>query len=154
MPKQSKSESRHLQTYTLLYLTRDAVFRCVDRVVAKFRLTAEQYSVLSAIRELEDPVRPTDIGRLVDHKVNTVSMIIDRMVRAGLIDRVRDLPDRREVRLVITSKGEKAFKPAAAEASKLIQEIMSPLSDKEVDALEALLKRLREKAHKFYKQSS
>jgi MarR family transcriptional regulator, organic hydroperoxide resistance regulator len=154
MPKQSKSESRHLQTYTLLYLTRDAVFRCVDRVVAKFRLTAEQYSVLSAIRELEDPVRPTDIGRLVDHKVNTVSMIIDRMVRAGLIDRVRDVPDRREVRLVITSKGEKAFKPAAAEASKLIQEIMSPLSDKEVDALEGLLKRVREKAHKFYKQSS
>lgn len=154
MPKESKIEVPHLKTYTLLYLTRDALFRCVDRAVGKFGLTAEQYSVLSAIKQLEDPVRPTDIGRLVDHKVNTVSMIVDRMVRAGLVDRVRDLPDRREVRLVVTSKGEKAFKPAASEASKLIKEILSPLSSRDMDTLAGLLHAVRERAHRYYKQSN
>ena len=65
MPKKFKAESPYLKASTLLYLTRDALFRCVDRAVAEFGLTAEQYTVLTAIKDLDDPVRPTDIGRLV-----------------------------------------------------------------------------------------
>ena len=147
MPKKFKAESPYLKASTLLYLTRDALFRCVDRAVGEFGLTAEQYSVLTAIKDLDDPVRPTDIGRLVDHKVNTVSMIVDRMVKAGLVERIRDLPDRREVRLVITSKGEKALQPAASAVSRLIKEILSPLSDDDMDTLVNLLETIRDKAH-------
>lgn len=140
--------SPDLKAWMLLHRTRDLLFRCEDRVVGKFGLTAEQYSVLVAIKHLDDPVRPTDVGRLVDHKVNTVSMIVDRMVNAGLVERLRDLPDRRAVRLVVTSKGEKALKPANPAVSKLIKEILSPVSREDMDTLAKLLETIRDKAHR------
>jgi DNA-binding MarR family transcriptional regulator len=105
MPKEFNGGSLNLEARMLLHRTRDVLFRCEDRVVGEFGLTAEQYTVLTAMKHLNAPIRPTDVSRWVDHKVHTVSMIVDRMVRAGLLERIRDLPDRREVRLVITSKG-------------------------------------------------
>ena len=39
-------------------------------------------------------------------------MIVDRMVKAGLVRRARDKGDRRAVHVAITSKGENALKPA------------------------------------------
>ena len=148
MPKQSEDNGLYPKASVALYRTRDLLFRCEDRTVGKFGLTAEQYSVLAAIKQLDDPVRPTDVGRLLDHKVNTISMIVDRMVNAGLVDRVRDLADRREVRLIIAPKGEKAFKPAHAAATKLSKEMLAPLSQDEVKTLIRLLETIRTKAHK------
>jgi len=147
MPKQSDANELYTRATISLYRTRDLLFRCEDRAVGKFGLTAEQYSVLAAMKQLDDPVRPTDVGRLLDHKVNTVSMIVDRMVNAGLVERVRDLPDRREVRLIITAKGEKAFKPAHAAATKLSKDMLSPLSQDDVRTLTKLLETIRTKAY-------
>jgi len=121
------------------------VFYCEDHVCSEYGLTAEQYTVLVAIKYFDDPVRPTDVGRWVGHKVNTVSMIVDRMVKAGLVKRIRDLPDRREVRLVITKKGEEAFKPATPAVWSLIEDITSSLSDEEKRTLVKLLEKVRDK---------
>jgi DNA-binding MarR family transcriptional regulator len=135
-----------LRTLLLLHRTRDMLFNLEDRVFSEFGLTAEQYTVLVAIKYFDDPVRPTDIGRWVGHKVNTVSMIVDRMVRSGLVKRMRDLPDRREVRLVITSKGEQAFKPATPAVWDLILDIMSSLSEQDKRILVKLLEKVRDRA--------
>jgi DNA-binding MarR family transcriptional regulator len=135
-----------MRTLLLLHRTRDMLFNLEDRVFSEFGLTAEQYTVLVAIKYFDDPVRPTDIGRWVGHKVNTVSMIVDRMVRSGLVKRMRDLPDRREVRLVITSKGEQAFKPATPAVWDLILDIMSSLSEQDKRILVKLLEKVRDRA--------
>lgn len=147
MPQETNGANLRLEARMLLHRTRDVLFRCEDRAVNEFGLTAEQYTVLLSMKHLEAPIRPTDISRWVDHKVHTVSMIVDRMVRAGLLERVRDLPDRREVRLIITRRGEKALQPATEAASRLIDEILSPLSDEDTETLVKLLRTLREKAH-------
>jgi len=148
MPEELKDEGRSLIAFMLLHRTRDLLFRCQDRAVAEFGLTAEQYSVLLAIKYLDDPVRATDIGRWMERKVNSVSMIVDRMVKAGLVERIRDLPDRREVRVVFTSKGKRAFELATPEVWQLIDEIFSPLPHEEKRTLIRLLDRLRDRALK------
>jgi len=146
MSEEFAGASADLKAWMLLHRTRDLAFRCEDRVVGEFGLTAEQYTTLLAMKCLDDPIRPTDIGQWVGHKVNTVSMMVDRMVKAGLVGRVRDLPDRREVRLVITKKGEQAFKPATAAACQLMKQILSPLTHEDKLTLIRLLDMLREKA--------
>ncbi len=146
MPQELEGKDLTVKALLLLHRTRDMVFNLEDRVFSEFGLTAEQYTVLVAIKYFDDPVRPTDIGRWVGHKVNTVSMIVDRMVKAGLVKRIRDLPDRREVRLVITSKGEQAFKPATPAGWSLIEDIMSSLSDEDKRTLIKLLEKVRDKA--------
>jgi len=137
-----------LQAWMLLQRTRALLFRCEDRAVGKFGLTAEQYSVLGAVKLLDDPVRPTDVARVLNHQVSIVSNIVDRMVSAGLLERVRDLPDRRAVRLIITAKGENAFKPANSAASNLVEEIFSALSQEETDTSIRLLGVIRDRAHR------
>jgi DNA-binding MarR family transcriptional regulator len=101
------------------------------------------------IKQIDDPVKVTDVARWLDRSVNSVSMIIDRMVKAGLVRRRRDLPDRRAVRLIITSKAEEAFVPATAAGWKLIQEILSPLSDEDMLTLIRLHEILRDKAYDY-----
>ena len=145
MSEELTGKSASLKALLLLQRTRDMVFYCEDHVCSEYGLTVEQYTVLVAIKYFDDPVRPTDVGRWVGHKVNTVSMIVDRMVKAGLVKRIRDLPDRREVRLVITKKGEEAFKPATPVVWSLIEDITSPLSDEEKRTLIRLLEKVRDR---------
>lgn len=148
MPEELKDEGQSLKAFMLLHRIRDLLFKCQDRAVGEFGLTAEQYSVLLAVKYLDDPVRATDIGRWMERKVNSISMIVDRMVKAGLVERIRDLPDRREVRVIFTSKGKRAFELATPEVWKLIEEILSPLPHEEKRTLIRLLERLRDRALK------
>jgi DNA-binding MarR family transcriptional regulator len=50
--------------------------------------------VLVSISYLEQPVRITDIALWLERSANSISMIIDRMVKAGLVKRARDEVDR------------------------------------------------------------
>jgi DNA-binding MarR family transcriptional regulator len=101
------------------------------------------------MKHIDDPVRPTDVARWLDLSPNSVSMIIDRMVKAGLVKRVRDRKDRRTVFLTSTSKAEKAYVLASAAGWELIQEILSPLSDKDKRTLVKLFEMLRDKTYDY-----
>jgi DNA-binding MarR family transcriptional regulator len=127
----SESEKLSLKAWFLTHRTRDVLRTCEDQIFAEYGLTTEQYAVLSIMKLLNDPVRVTDLARGLERSTNSVSMIVDRMVKAGLIIRKRDRKDRRTVHLSITSKGEKALKPATVAGWNFIQEILSALSDEE-----------------------
>ena len=123
-----ESENLALRSWFVIHRTRDLLRRCEDQIFGEYNLTTEQYLVLMAIMYLDAPVRVTDIARWLERSTNAVSMIVDRMVKAGLLRRIRDMGDRRAVRVVITSKGETALRPSILAGLKFIQEILSPLS--------------------------
>jgi DNA-binding MarR family transcriptional regulator len=146
MTEEFKSEGESVQAFILLHRTRDLIFRCEERVVVEFGCTMEQYTLLLAMQYLDAPITVTDTARWMARSVNSVSMLVDRMVKAGLVKRTRALKDRREVRLVITSKGEQALELATPGVWKIIQELSSPLSDEDTRTLIRLLESLRDKA--------
>jgi DNA-binding MarR family transcriptional regulator len=149
MPVKFELENPYRRAWILLRQVYTLVLKCEDRTFSEYNLTTEQHSVLMVIKHIDDPVKVTDVARWLDRSVNSVSMIIDRMVKAGLVRRRRDLPDRRAVRLIITSKAEEAFVPATAAGWKLIQEILSPLSDEDMLTLIRLHEILRDKAYDY-----
>jgi DNA-binding MarR family transcriptional regulator len=120
------------QTYTLLKKSEDQVFE-------KHGLTTEQYSVLSAIDYFGGPTKVTDIARWLERSTNSVSMIVDRMVKAGLVKRVRDKVDRRVVYVSNSSKGANALKPATLAGLEVIRKLLSPLSDEDRHTFISLL---------------
>jgi len=128
----SKLENLDWKLLRMVYQTYTRVKSCLDHVFAEQGLTSEQYQVLTATKYLDAPVRITDIAQWLERSTNSVSMIVDRMVKAGLLRRVRDRGDRRVVNVFITSKGEKAFKPATIAARKFAQQTMLsiPYEDK------------------------
>jgi len=120
-----------LRLWFLSHRTHELLRRCEDQVYGEYNLTTEQYTMLAIIKYLDDPVRITDIARWSGRSTNSVSMIIDRMVKAGLVRRVRDRKDRRTVFVTVTNKAENALKPATLAGLEFIQEILSPLSSED-----------------------
>jgi len=149
MPIKFEFENVDKGAWVLLRQAHNLVLKCEDRVFSVYDLTTEQHGVLMAVKHISGPVRITDIARWLDRSVNSVSMIIDRMVKAGLVKRTRDRKDRRTVFVTITSKADKASVLASVAGWGLIQEILSPLSDKDKHSLIRLLETIRDKTYDY-----
>jgi DNA-binding MarR family transcriptional regulator len=87
--------------------------------------------MLVAIKHIGGVARPSDIARWIGRSPNSVCMIVDRMVKVGLLKRVRDRRDRRVVNVSITSKAGNSLQPAIRESWEFIKKITSPLSNEE-----------------------
>jgi hypothetical protein len=70
-------------------------------------------------------------------------MLIDRMVKAGLVRRTRDRKDRRVVTVSFTEKGKTAVEPAIPAGWEFIHDMLSPLSDDEQRDLADMLERVK-----------
>jgi DNA-binding MarR family transcriptional regulator len=132
-----------LRLWFLLHRDYALLRGCEDQIYGEKGLTMEQYATLVAMKYLGRSVRPTDVARWIGRSPNSVSMMIDRMVKAGLVRRERSRTDRRVVRLIMSSKAENALKPATQAGWEFIQKIMSPLSDEDRHTLARLLETLR-----------
>jgi len=149
MPIKFEFENPDKGAWVLLRQVHTLVAKCEDRVFSEYGLTTEQHGVLMAIKHIDGPVRITDIARWLDRSVNSVSMIIDRMVKAGLVRRTRDRKDRRTVFVTTTPKAEKGYVLASVAGWELIQEILSSLSDEDKLILIRLLETLRDKTYDY-----
>ncbi len=132
------------QTYTLLK-------QCEDRIYEKHGLTTEQYAVLVSITYLGEPSRITDIAHWLERSTNSISMIVDRMVKAGLVKRTRDKIDRRVVFVSRTSKAQALFKPATVASFQAVREILSPMPREDKLSLLSLLGALKYDIIKYYR---
>jgi len=140
-----------LRLWFMLHRTHDMLKACEDQVFGGYKITTEQFTVLATIKYLGEPAKVTDIARWLTRSTNSVSMIADRMAKAGLIRRVRDRSDRRVVNLFITNKGEEFFKPAILAGWQFAQEILSPMSYEDKQTLISLLLTVQYNTHKHLK---
>lgn len=134
----------------MIHRTHDMLKICEDKVFGEQGLTTEQYAVLTAIKYLDQPVRITDVARRLTRGTNSASMIVDRMVKAGLLRRVRDRKDRRTVFLTITSKAESLLEPATLVGREFIQNVLSQLSYEDRQSLLRLLLKVQDEAYLSY----
>jgi DNA-binding MarR family transcriptional regulator len=139
MKKDSGSEQLDLRVWRQIYQTYALLKRCEDTIYEARGLTTEQYAVLVTISYIGDPARVSDIARWLERSTNSISMIVDRMVKAGLVRRARDRRDRRVVYISKTSKAESLFRPATVESFASIQGILSVMTQKDKLALLDLL---------------
>ena len=138
-----ESEILVLRLWRGLYQTYTLLKQCEDQIIGEHGLTTEQYAILVAISYLGEPARITDIAQWLERSTNSISMIVDRMVKAGLVIRRRDTHDRRVVYVSFSSKGENALKPSSQGMFEAVQEHMSELSEKDRNTLLSLLTTLR-----------
>ena len=141
----SESENIVLRLGILLHRVRDELMRYEDPIFSEYGITTEQYSVLGALKYFGGSVRITDLALALERSLNSVSMIVDRMVKVGLVTRKRDRGDRRVVYVTATSKGENAFKLATPPAFEFIREMLSPLSYEDKLTLLSLFETVKNK---------
>jgi DNA-binding MarR family transcriptional regulator len=140
-----ESEDLSVTLWRMVYQIYTRFKNGVDQILREHGLTMEQYLVLVTIRYNDPPMRITDVARWLERSTNSVTMIVDRMVKAGLLRRVRDRRDRRTVNVFLTSKAENALKPANPAFWEFMQLGMSPLSYKDKNTFASLLKTINYK---------
>jgi DNA-binding MarR family transcriptional regulator len=149
MPVKFSFKNPYLKTWLLLHQTYNLVLRSEDNAFAKEGITTQQHSVLMAIRYMRTPVTPTEVANWLDRNPNGISMLIDRMEKDSLVKRVKDLHDRRSVRLVITKKGNEILNRATVIGWQLIEKILSDIQEEELLLLTDMLEKVREKAFEY-----
>jgi DNA-binding MarR family transcriptional regulator len=138
-----------LRAWALYHQTYNLVYKCEEVTCSKVGLTPQKYMVLMAIRLIENPATVSDVAQWLDRNTNSVSLIVDRMKKEGLVTRSRSLGDRRTVRLSLTQKGQEMLDQASIPGWDLVQDMMSPLTEKELNTFADLLEPIRKKAFEY-----
>ena len=79
--------------------------RCVERSLAAVGLTLPQVVALDLISQADGPMTVTGLAAALRQEQQGMTGLVDRLERQGLVRRVRDLPDRRAIRLEVTEAG-------------------------------------------------
>jgi DNA-binding MarR family transcriptional regulator len=132
------------QLWTLLNQTHHAIWRARERELDETGLSAIQAAVLFFVSTVDEPVTPAVLSRLLHREPHTVSGLLTRMEKQGLVKRVKDLKRKNQVRIQLTSKGKKSYEQQSQ--TGVINEILSSLSQTERATLSAYLEELRNSA--------
>lgn len=103
-----------------------------------------QWRAISLVRLLTPPVTPSLLALHLALDSRTVSDLVSRLEQCGWVRRVRDLPDRRAVRLELTDEGEKKLAEAWGPAIATTDEVWSVVEPDELLSLLRVLRRVRD----------
>jgi DNA-binding MarR family transcriptional regulator len=144
--KTSVTTDRDYELWVLLHQASDAVGRARDDELRPAGISMIQAGVLFIVKTAKAPVTPAEISRWLFREPHTVSGLLNRMQKQGLITKTKDLERKNLIRVTLTEKGEKAYKKSRQ--MKVVPKILSRLSQNERDNLRAYLEKLRSKAFK------
>lgn len=107
-------------------------------------LRAWEYEILWQLRAAGPPYRvtPTALAVALDTHPATLTNRLDRLTRAGLVDRSRDETDRRSVVVVLTQQGQRAWESAIGSQVDAEHTLLSPLSERERQTMTKLLRKV------------
>ena len=102
------------------------------------KITANQASILDHL-DTDEPVSLYDLSLHMGVTPSTMSITVERLVKLGYIDRVKDKIDARKVNLSLTKAGAKIKRSKSVLDPKLVEALLKRLSDEERNkALEGL----------------
>jgi DNA-binding MarR family transcriptional regulator len=137
-------EDKDYELWVLLAQAGEAMYKARQRELRRYNLSPRQSAVLFIIRAIGDKVTPAEISRWLLRESHSVSEIISRMEKQGLLKKVKDLDRKNLVRIELTEKGSEAYNRAIKRES--IHKTMSALSDEERRQFSSTLKTIRDRA--------
>src|SRR5215211_3392408 len=125
-----------------LYLTYSTIFKAIERAIAPTGVTLPQALALQTIKAGPGPITPSRLAHYLTQETQSVTGLIDRMEKQDWVRRVRDLPDRRAIRLELTEAGEAKLAETMGPSTTTEARLFELLSADELHALSALLERI------------
>jgi len=141
--KKNTFPERDYNLWIMLNHTRHAIYRARELELNQYGITAEQGRLLFVVANLGNRATPSEIAKHVFRACHTISSLVNRTEKKGLVKRVKDLESKRSVRITLTEQGKEVMDKVLEMDS--VHKIMSGLSDAEgkqmEDYLEILLRR-------------
>jgi DNA-binding MarR family transcriptional regulator len=123
-----------------LVQTSFTVMALLSQVAAAHDMSLTQLRVLAILRDREPKL--TELAAYLGLERSSVSGLVDRAVRRGLVSRVASADDGRAVRLSLTGEGHREAERGAAEIATLLAPMMGALTPAEQNRLGGLLQKL------------
>lgn len=115
--------------------------RLTARDIEAYGLTQPQFGVLEMLGHL-GPLTIGDIGRRMLVTGGCITVILDNLEKHGLVERVRNIEDRRVINVQLTARGQETFKRIFPKHAQRVAELASVLSEEEQEDLSDLLRKL------------
>ncbi len=141
-----KRQHLDLDSY-LPYLINRVGFALVDRFsgneLVRQHLTIAMWRVLAAL-STNGEQRQIDLAEMTSIDASTLSRLVTRLVRQGLVMRSRSKVSNREVTVELSGKGRALVERLIPEARRLEDDAIEGLSEKELAAVKRALRRMYE----------
>ena len=143
-PRRRPPAAAEREAFLLVLRTGKELRQQVAAVLRPAGITTAKYDVLRLLRDAGGPGLPGSVlsDRLVEHDPD-VTRLLDRLEASGWVERERDERDRRVVRARITRAGLALLRGLDDAVAAVHARQFAALARDELDALTALLERVR-----------
>jgi MarR family transcriptional regulator, 2-MHQ and catechol-resistance regulon repressor len=136
-----QEDRKTLSAYIKLLRAADTISARVHLHLSGARLSSSQFGVLEALMHL-GPLHQNELGRKLLKSSGNITMVVDHLEQRGLVERERDMEDRRRVTVALTPAGRKLIGLVFPRHIEAVKTAMAPLSAEEQDELAALWRKL------------
>ena len=145
--KSAQSVDKDYQLWVILEQARSAILTAREKELAKYDTSTMKAAVLFIADSIGSEATPAEISRWILRRPHTVSGILDRMEKDGLINKTKDLERKNMVRVTITDRGKKTLQQSRKRES--IHRSLTSLSESEKEKLYTVLEKIRDRALKM-----
>ncbi len=136
----SEHDAQSIEVMDALVQASFTVMAALSQVAATHEMSLTQLRVLAILRDHEPKI--AELAAHLGQDRSSVSGLIDRSVRRGLVHRTRSPEDARAVQVTLTPQGQSLATEIAAEIADLVVPLIQRLNTTEQKRLSALLGRL------------
>jgi DNA-binding MarR family transcriptional regulator len=137
----------HWTAWQMFFEAHAAVYARLDAALqADHGLSLRWYDVLLHLHQAaEGRLTMRDLGRAVVISKSGLTGLVDRMQRAGLVERVGDPGDRRVVHVALTTVGAEVYRHARADHRRAVDDaFLRHIDAAEAAVIEGALRRVRD----------
>ncbi|MDM8000733.1 MAG: MarR family transcriptional regulator [Dehalococcoidia bacterium] len=144
MPKREVEINENELLWGRLFLAAKVIERAREIELSRVDISLIQAMVLYALKLSPEPLTPSRLARMLCREPHSMSALIDRMEKQGLVEKRHDLSRKNLVRVVVTPKGEEAFQ--RQRSVNTVSNLTSTLTKEERQALGDIVDKLRVRA--------
>lgn len=122
------------------------VYAAFDAHFERFGLSAGKFTILMQLYTAKQELPPSEFANRANVTRATITGLLDRLEREGLVERRNHPSDRRMLTVHLTDKGKVLIKSILPEHFCRTQELMASLTSREQKTFVKLLRKLRSSA--------
>lgn len=139
--KYGKKADRALSMWVKLVRAANTFQSLTAKDIARYNLTVAQFGVIETLGHLG----PMTVGQICSKKLSSggnMTVVVDNLEKEDYVERCANPDDRRSTVIKLTPKGIAKFSEMFPSHAQYVEEMCSVLSDKELQELSDLLKKL------------
>ncbi len=145
MPSTSNQKETHPTNILKLITVAGLLSKYADRVfTAEIAISQTQFAVLSIVGSSDSSVNESEISDIIQRGLNSISTMVDRLVKQGLLKRTRSEEDRRVNHLTLTKSGREKVEKGMSVNKLLIKRLTSALTKEENRQILTVLNKVEE----------